>query len=580
MSDLDADHLKELEKILLDDDQVSEGQLREDVSKELKPPGKRERVRGRPSRNRRKRKRRSSESPSSSSSYSSSLDSSEDSELDSHPLLDRRLAGREEEGRRKFEPPSPLQELQEKIPKKIEFSSSIREAPEIAGLEKKKLRARRLPLVASPLATVPVLDEGLRAINYRLPLDEQAMVADSECVMNAINLLAISRNEAAEQRFERADSYVKQAMELLGISIHDFNVRRRERFFRSYGVDPLRSVPNYRRLPVEVPTRSADKPWNEFAGGLIGSKLATEIVEKTQCQRLTEALLKERKSFYQKRDRTQKRHHSRSTKKEKSRESRGAPPKLRRHNFCRGSQSAAVGEEVQKMLEKGAIEVVDWHEKIWLSSIFCIPKKDGSLRPIINLKPLNKYITHVHFKLESLEMIRDLVNPGSYLAKVDMKDAYFAIPIHNDYRNYLCFHYEDKLFRFKALPFGLSSAPYVYTRVTRHVARALRRKGLRLLVYLDDWIFIADSAKQLKQDLSCAITLFEKLGFLINYEKSQLTPSQSMEFLGITIDTVQYRFLVPPQKVSRCCQEALELVNRRIVRLRDAAEFELTTVDW
>ncbi|WKY01582.1 hypothetical protein Q1695_015523 [Nippostrongylus brasiliensis] len=84
-------------------------------------------------------------------------------------------------------------------------------------------------------------------------------------------------------------------MELLGIVVHDLNVRRRERFFRSFGVDPCKSEPNYRGLPIELHTRSADKPWNEFAPALIGSRLSSEVVDKTQCQKLTAALVKEKK---------------------------------------------------------------------------------------------------------------------------------------------------------------------------------------------------------------------------------------------------------------------------------------------
>ncbi|KAK6054384.1 hypothetical protein COOONC_08111 [Cooperia oncophora] len=132
-----------------------------------------------------------------------------------------------------------------------------------------------------------------------------------------------------------------------------------------------------------------------------------------------------------------------------------------------------------------------------------------------------------------------------------MKDAYFAIPIHESHRNYLCFQYEDKLFRFKALPFGLSSAPYVYTRVTKHF-------------YLEDWIFIADRSEQLEQDL-LRHYFVERLGFLINYEKSQLTPSQSMDFLGITIDTVKKGLPLLPGSWG--------LADRRIVRLSEVAEF-------
>ncbi|VDP39928.1 unnamed protein product [Heligmosomoides polygyrus] len=106
------------------------------------------------------------------------------------------------------------------------------------GQEERVPHFEKLPLVASGLAAVPVLDEGLKVTQFRLGVDEHTMVAEEEAILNALNLLAVGRNEAREGRLEKTDMYSRQAMELLGIVIHDINVRRRERFFRSFGVDP------------------------------------------------------------------------------------------------------------------------------------------------------------------------------------------------------------------------------------------------------------------------------------------------------------------------------------------------------
>ena len=65
----------------------------------------------------------------------------------------------------------------------------------------------------------------------------------------------------------------------------------------------------------------------------------------------------------------------------------------------------------------------------FLSNIFLVPKKDGGQRPVINLKALNQFLHPHHFKIEGIHTLRDLVRPGDWLTKVDLKDAFFTIPI-------------------------------------------------------------------------------------------------------------------------------------------------------
>ena len=79
------------------------------------------------------------------------------------------------------------------------------------------------------------------------------------------------------------------------------------------------------------------------------------------------------------------------------------------------------------MLEKDAISPITTN--LWdgyFSSIFLVPKKDGGHRPIINLKKLNGFIPHHHFKMEGIHMLKDLLKQEDFMAKIDLKDAYFA----------------------------------------------------------------------------------------------------------------------------------------------------------
>ncbi|CAG7723383.1 unnamed protein product, partial [Allacma fusca] len=91
-----------------------------------------------------------------------------------------------------------------------------------------------------------------------------------------------------------------------------------------------------------------------------------------------------------------------------------------------------VNLEVLKLLRKGAIE--ESLHPYFVSPIFVVPKKSGGLRPIINLKKLNKYIVINHFKLEKIQLVKDLLSQNMWMAKIDLEDAYFSISIHETHQ--------------------------------------------------------------------------------------------------------------------------------------------------
>ena len=119
-----------------------------------------------------------------------------------------------------------------------------------------------------------------------------------------------------------------------------------------------------------------------------------------------------------------------------------------------------------------------------------------------------------------------------WLTILDLKDAYFHIPIHPSYRQYLRFCHEGVVCQFRALPFGLSTAPRVSTAVTAPVVAYAHLNGLSLHVYLDDWLLNHISEELAKQQTQWLLDLCTRLGWVVNVEKSGLTPSQVAIYLG------------------------------------------------
>ena len=94
-----------------------------------------------------------------------------------------------------------------------------------------------------------------------------------------------------------------------------------------------------------------------------------------------------------------------------------------------GTECHNLDLEIQKMLAKGAITISSQEQGQFVSHLYLRPKKDRSQRPIFNLKPLNKFVQYEYFKMEGMPMVLDLVQEGTWMTTVDLKDAYFSVRI-------------------------------------------------------------------------------------------------------------------------------------------------------
>ena len=156
---------------------------------------------------------------------------------------------------------------------------------------------------------------------------------------------------------------------------------------------------------------------------------------------------------------------------------------------------------------------------------------------MIDLSHLNDFVQLTSFKMETVALVLLSVREGDFLASLDLKDAYFQIPIHGSSRKLLRFMSEGTVYQFKALCFGLSTAPQVFTRVFAAVSAWAHSRGIRLLRYLDDWLVLSSSERKAKQSVRELLSLCHTLRIVINEKKSDLMPSQAAKYLGMTIDT-------------------------------------------
>ncbi len=197
-------------------------------------------------------------------------------------------------------------------------------------------------------------------------------------------------------------------------------------------------------------------------------------------------------------------------------------------------------EEIAVLLAKDAIEPVPPAEmrQGFYSPYFIVPKKGGGLRPILDLRVLNRALHKLPFKMLTHRRMIKCIQPQDWFAAIDLKDAYFHVSILPRHRPFLRFAFEGRAWQYRVLPFGLSLSPRVFTKVVEGALTPLREVGVRILNYLDDWLILAKSREQLGDHRDLVLRHLSQLGLRVNWEKSKLSPVQRISFLGVELDSV------------------------------------------
>jgi hypothetical protein len=131
------------------------------------------------------------------------------------------------------------------------------------------------------------------------------------------------------------------------------------------------------------------------------------------------------------------------------------------------------------------------------------------------------------------------------VATINLKDAYFYVPIHPLARKFLRFWWKGVLYQFMALPFGLSPAPKVFTSLTKRLKAKLGRLGIRTIFYLDDILVLGTNYTICMDNYLTALSMLMKAGFIVNWEKSSLSLTTHFKFLGMIWDSNEKRSACP-----------------------------------
>jgi hypothetical protein len=305
--------------------------------------------------------------------------------------------------------------------------------------------------------------------------------------------------------------------------------------------------------------------------------------------------------------------------------SKGPPPAFHHGPSLAGApavEQAFMRAELPRLLESGAIEKVGPDQE-FVTKVFLVPKPGpvtGSFRMVMDLRYLNSFCVERTCRFETLKVLRRLAAPGDWMLSLDLQDGYHAVGIHPSDRKYFTFQVEGLgYFQYAALNFGWSLSPYVFVKMMRTVVGAMRapvppefaplsgngqraasrwagrrlpvvrrgwsarqrtvrdlwpqhagvmQHGLRVLPYMDDFLFLFGSQEEARAGAEFLRDLLEVFGLALNEKKSVMEPVQQLKHLGIGVDTARGRFYVTEDRLQRVRDMARGIICQSLRRAR------------
>ena len=231
-------------------------------------------------------------------------------------------------------------------------------------------------------------------------------------------------------------------------------------------------------------------------------------------------------------------------------------------------EKITIHAEIIKLLAKRIIKVSKHEQGEYISPIFVSPKKDGSFRMILNLKKLNAYVVYHHFKMESIWSAIRLMTPNCFMASIDLKDAYYSVPIASEDQKYSKFEWDNTLYQFTCFPNGLACCPRKFTKLMKPVFAMLRQMGHQASPYIDDSFLTGSSYEDCAANVVDTTKLIDTLGFVAHPERSIFIPTQELVFLGFVLNSVTMPVRLTNEKATKLKNACQELLTKPQITIR------------
>ena len=172
--------------------------------------------------------------------------------------------------------------------------------------------------------------------------------------------------------------------------------------------------------------------------------------------------------------------------------------------------------------------------------------------------------------MESINNVIKLIKPNVYMASIDLKDAFFSVPIHNDHQKYLKFIFGN-LFQFTSMPNGYGPAMRIFTKISKVPFGHLRSQGHNSVIFVDDSYLQGDRYQSCLANILDTIKLLRELDFVIHSDKSVLTPSQTIAFLVFVISSKHVTLSLTDEKKNKIKTLLMNCLHSHQISIRELA---------
>ena len=186
----------------------------------------------------------------------------------------------------------------------------------------------------------------------------------------------------------------------------------------------------------------------------------------------------------------------------------------------------AIDEYVEQLRNQDMIEPSGGP---WCSNVVVVRRKDGRLRLCVDYRGLNARTYFDSYPMPNIEATLDALGGSSWFCTLDLRSGYHNVVIAEQDRDKTQFITRRGTYRWKRMPFGLSTAPGTFQRLMDLVMCGLSYESV--LVYLDDLIVMASSFEQLMQKFTEVLERLRAANLKLNCRKCSLF-QRKVSFLG------------------------------------------------